>query len=51
MFLTAFREALILAGMDVGGCLGCDLLAGRRDLPGGVVHETPSWVVNHVVGR
>jgi ATP adenylyltransferase len=36
--------------MDVVGCLGCDLLAGRRDLPGGVVHETASWVVNHVVG-
>ncbi len=37
-------------GMDVVGCLGCDLMAGRRALPGGVVHETPSWVVNHVVG-
>jgi ATP adenylyltransferase len=36
--------------MDVVGCLGCDLLAGRRDLPGGVVHETTSWVVNHIVG-
>jgi len=32
------------------GCLGCDLLAGRRDLPGGIIHETGSWVVNHVVG-
>lgn len=36
--------------MDVVGCLGCDLLAGRRALPGGIVHQTPSWVVNHVVG-
>ncbi|MEU4765598.1 hypothetical protein AB0H12_20305 [Actinosynnema sp. NPDC023794] len=36
--------------MDVVGCLGCDLMAGRRALPGGVLHETPSWVVNHVVG-
>lgn len=36
--------------MDVIGCLGCDLFAGRRDLPGGVVYETASWVVNHVVG-
>jgi ATP adenylyltransferase len=36
--------------MDVVGCLGCDLLAGRRDLPGGIVHQTASWVVNHVVG-
>jgi ATP adenylyltransferase len=32
------------------GCLGCDLLAGRRDLPGGIVYQTGSWVVNHVVG-
>jgi ATP adenylyltransferase len=36
--------------MDVAGCPGCDLLAGRRDLPGGIVYETGSWVVNHVVG-
>ena len=41
---------MILAGMDVAGCLGCDLLAGRRDLPGGIVYETASWVVNHAVG-
>ena len=41
---------MILAGMDVTGCVGCDLLARRRDLPGGFVHETASWVVNHVVG-
>jgi ATP adenylyltransferase len=36
--------------VDVVGCLGCDLLAGRRPLPGGIVHQTTSWVVNHVVG-
>ncbi|WP_345656874.1 HIT family protein [Streptomyces siamensis] len=36
--------------MDVTGCLGCDLLTGRRELPGGVLHETSAWVVNHVVG-
>jgi ATP adenylyltransferase len=36
--------------VDVSGCFGCDLLAGRRELPGGIVHETSSWVVNHVVG-
>ncbi|MGW0230928.1 HIT family protein [Actinopolymorpha singaporensis] len=35
---------------DVTGCLGCDLLAGRRELPGGVIHQTDHWVVNHVVG-
>jgi ATP adenylyltransferase len=36
--------------VGVAGCLGCDLLAGRRPLPGGVVHESASWVVNHAVG-
>ena len=39
-----------MAGMDVVGCLGCDVVAGRRRVPGGIVHETTSWVVNHVVG-
>jgi ATP adenylyltransferase len=39
-----------VAGVDVVGCLGCDLVAGRRHVPGGIVHETTSWVVNHVVG-
>jgi len=36
--------------MDVVGCLGCDLLAGRRPLTGGIVHQTWYWVVNHVEG-
>lgn len=36
--------------MDVPGCLGCDLLAGRLDLPGGVIFERAQWVVNHCVG-
>jgi ATP adenylyltransferase len=36
--------------VTVAGCLGCDLLAGRRALPGGFVCETSYWVVNHVVG-
>lgn len=35
---------------EILGCLGCDLLTGRRQLPGGVLHETAAWVVNHVVG-
>jgi diadenosine tetraphosphate (Ap4A) HIT family hydrolase len=39
-----------VTGMDVVGCLGCDVVAGRRRVPGGIVHETTSWVVNHVVG-
>lgn len=41
---------MILAGVDVAGCLGCDLLAGRRPLPGGIVYQTAEWAVNHVVG-
>jgi hypothetical protein len=36
--------------MDVVGCLGRDVVTGRRRVPGGIVHETTSWVVNHVVG-
>jgi ATP adenylyltransferase len=36
---------------DVVGCLGCDVLAGRIDVPGGILHRTRSWIVNHAVGR
>ena len=36
--------------MDVAGCLGCDLAAGRRHSPGGILYETRSWLINHVVG-
>jgi len=35
----------------VDGCLGCEIVAGRRDVPGGIVHQTTRWVVNHAVGR
>lgn len=35
---------------DQPGCLGCDLLAGRQALPGGIIHQTLSWAVNHAVG-
>jgi diadenosine tetraphosphate (Ap4A) HIT family hydrolase len=35
----------------VDGCLGCEIAAGRRDVPGGIVHETTRWIVNHAVGR
>jgi diadenosine tetraphosphate (Ap4A) HIT family hydrolase len=31
-------------------CLACELLTGQRELPGGRIHETPSWVVEHCVG-
>ena len=34
----------------VEGCLACDLAAGRIDLPGGRVHETDHWSVEHCVG-
>jgi diadenosine tetraphosphate (Ap4A) HIT family hydrolase len=36
--------------VDVEGCLGCDVVSGRLPVPGGIVHRTDSWVVNHVVG-
>ena len=32
------------------GCLACDLAEGRTPLPGGVIHETPRWFVEHCVG-
>lgn len=32
------------------GCLACDLAEGRVPLPGGVIHETPHWIVEHCVG-
>jgi len=32
------------------GCLACDLAEGRVPLPGGVIHETPCWFVEHTVG-
>jgi len=31
-------------------CLACDLLAGRRPVPGGTIDETDLWVVQHCVG-
>lgn len=34
----------------VAGCLACDLAEGRVPLPGGVIHETPRWIVEHCVG-
>lgn len=32
------------------GCLACELTSGARDLPGGRIHETRHWVVEHCVG-
>ena len=34
----------------VKGCLACDLAEGRLPLPGGVIHETANWFVEHTVG-
>ncbi len=31
-------------------CLACDLAAGRRPLPGGLIHRTEFWLVEHCVG-
>jgi len=31
-------------------CLACELTSGSRDLPGGRIHATPHWVVEHCVG-
>ncbi len=35
---------------DGNGCLACELTSGRRELPGGRIYETPSWVVEHCIG-
>jgi diadenosine tetraphosphate (Ap4A) HIT family hydrolase len=31
-------------------CLACDLAAGRVPLPGGLIHQTPGWRVEHCTG-
>jgi hypothetical protein len=31
-------------------CLACDLAEGRRDLPGGRIHDTRHWIVQHSIG-
>jgi diadenosine tetraphosphate (Ap4A) HIT family hydrolase len=33
------------------GCLACDVLAGRIEAPGGVIHETAHWSVDHALTR
>ena len=35
----------------IAGCLGCDIAAGRSTVPGGILHRTSRWIVNHAVGR
>src|SRR5438093_2198951 len=29
------------------GCVTCDLTEGRGDVPGGVIHATDHWIVDH----
>jgi diadenosine tetraphosphate (Ap4A) HIT family hydrolase len=35
---------------DELGCIACDLTSGRTDLPGGLIHRTAHWRVEHCVG-
>ncbi len=35
---------------DVTGCLACDAIAGRVAIPGGRIHGTAHWVVEHCIG-
>lgn len=36
--------------VDVPGCLVCDQTAGRVPVPGGPIHQTERWRVEHCVG-
>jgi len=36
---------------DVVGCIACDINRGRAPLPGGLVHDTAHWRVEHCIGR
>jgi hypothetical protein len=31
-------------------CIACDLSAGRAPLPGGLIHRTQHWLVEHCIG-
>ncbi len=46
--LTAQQRALYAPRVE--DCLACELADGRRELPGGRVAETRSWLVEHCVG-
>ena len=37
-------------GRSMEGYLGCDLTSGKLDLPGGRIHATNYWVVEHCIG-
>lgn len=34
----------------IDGCIACELASGRVPLPGGRIHETRHWLVEHCVG-
>jgi diadenosine tetraphosphate (Ap4A) HIT family hydrolase len=34
----------------ISTCVACKLADGTEDLPGGRIHQTPGWVVEHCVG-
>lgn len=36
--------------MDIPGCLACDIIAGRTVVAGGIIYQTPYWVVDHCIG-
>jgi diadenosine tetraphosphate (Ap4A) HIT family hydrolase len=38
----------VTVGLD--GCLACDLADGRIPLPGGRIHQTEHWLVEHCIG-
>lgn len=39
-----------MSGTGQVGCIACDLTHGRRPLPGGRIHATAEWAVEHCVG-
>jgi diadenosine tetraphosphate (Ap4A) HIT family hydrolase len=36
--------------VNVEGCLACDVLAGRIEVPGGTIAETDHWHADHCLG-
>jgi diadenosine tetraphosphate (Ap4A) HIT family hydrolase len=36
--------------VEVTECMACELSRGERELPGGLIHRTRHWLVEHCVG-
>ena len=36
--------------VEVTECIACELSRGERELPGGLIHRTHHWLVEHCVG-